>query len=63
MPSGIEPGSRRAPAPPVRERGQAFVEYVLLLVFLALALALAYTLYAGDIASGFTAVERRLLGF
>jgi Flp pilus assembly pilin Flp len=42
--------------------GQAFVEYVLLLGAVALALVVGYTLFAGTIASGVGAVEKIILG-
>jgi hypothetical protein len=45
-----------------RERGQAFVEYVLLLGAVALTLAVVYTLFAGNIAGCVAAVERIILG-
>jgi Flp pilus assembly pilin Flp len=45
-----------------RERGQAFVEYVVLLTFVAVVLALAYTLFAGDIAAAVGVFVSRILG-
>jgi Flp pilus assembly pilin Flp len=51
-----------APAALERDRGQAFVEYVLLLSIVALAAAVTYSLFAGDLANALTAIESRLLG-
>ncbi|HZQ90102.1 MAG TPA: hypothetical protein VFA42_08830 [Gaiellaceae bacterium] len=52
----------RRPIARATEEGQAFVEYVLLLGAVALALVVAYTLFAGTIASGVGAVEKIILG-
>ena len=43
-----------------RARGQAFVEYIVLLTFLALAMAAAYNLFADQVASVLTALVRRI---
>jgi Flp pilus assembly pilin Flp len=60
--TAIETRLLGGPAALELERGQAFVEYVLLLSFVALAAAAAYTLFAGDLANALTVIERRLVG-
>ena len=44
-----------------QRRGQAFVEYIVLLVFVALAVAAAYSLFSDQIASVLTTLVRRIV--